>query len=421
MTSITRSPAHCVFALIIVTALLAVRGISSRDPGSWFFDPSAAYNLIYTAHRQRQAERFIALASDVAPFRSRNTTASLCLGIPSVARDDGRYLHITIGSLLAGLTTEERDAMHVKVLIAHTTPEVHPAYHEVWLPNVVDEILLYNLSKAEYAHVAELEHQKGLYREKGLFDYRYLLSACRTTEASYIAMIEDDVVALDGWYHRTMNGLRQAEQRSKPAYGEGRDNFLYLRLFYTEQFLGWNAEEWPIHTFWSIVSISMTAVAVFGVRQLFPSSKGVLTPGLSVSICAIVVPLLIILTFAAGKTTVFPLKSGIVRMDNYGCCAQGLVYPSHKADELIQWYDNSRVGFADMLTEEYADAHKEQRWSLTPSVLQHVGARSSKTDDFVPDNGHSRHTSRHIWNFGFELNKAQVLEQEHALAVLQGS
>lgn len=77
-------------------------------------------------------------------------------------------------------------------------------------------------------------------------------------------MLEDDVLAMDGWYYRTREALDSAERQmaekdeSKckhsiyqlsypPNYLLG----LYLRLFYTEQFLGWNSEEWPTYLFYS--------------------------------------------------------------------------------------------------------------------------------------------------------------------------
>jgi hypothetical protein len=58
----------------------------------------------------------------------------------------------------------------------------------------------------------EMEQEKGLFREKGLYDYIYLLKPCEATGASHIAIYEDDVVAMDGWYHRTRSGIKQADR-----------------------------------------------------------------------------------------------------------------------------------------------------------------------------------------------------------------
>lgn len=105
-------------------------------------------------------------------------------------------------------------------------------------------------------------------------------------------------------------------------------------------------------------------------------------------------------------------------MNDFGCCAQGLVFPRQKAGDLIEWYSSAKVGFADMLTEQYADEHNERRWALTPSVLQHVGAKSSKPDDFDHGAKYSRSVAGTIWNFAFELNQAKALREEHVLAAI---
>ncbi|KAK5118247.1 hypothetical protein LTR85_008227 [Meristemomyces frigidus] len=170
--------AACGFVALYLAAIYCVRSISSRDPGSWFFDPSTAYNHQYTDVRQRQAEAFVAAADTLPPFHRKgdfDTAAALCVGIPSIAREGVRYLRTTVGSLLEGMTQEERDGMHLIVFIPHTDPTVHPAYHEAWLAKLADDVLLYNLTESQLDHVAALELELGLMREKGLFDNTNLL------------------------------------------------------------------------------------------------------------------------------------------------------------------------------------------------------------------------------------------------------
>jgi hypothetical protein len=397
-----------IISSVFVTTLY-VRHISSRDPGSLFFDPNTAYNPGYSAIRQQQAEHFVAAANDAPPYRLGDGAAKLCVGVPSIARDGARYLRTTVGSLLAGLTPEERDDIRLIAFIPHTQPDIHPAYHEPWLRNLVDQVLVYDLPQAELNRIAELEKDKGLLREKGLFDYTYLLKTCFATGTPYIAIIEDDVIAMDGWYHRTVGGIRKAESQS--GLRTSPEDFLYLRLFYTEEFLGWNSESWRKHAAWSIAFIASCAGLVLWGRSRHPE---ILTLYLSLAICFGLVPWAVLLTFAAGRVTVFPLPAGVNEMNNFGCCAQGLVYPRGKAHDLIAWYEASRIGFADMLTEQYANEHGEQRWALTPSVLQHIGAKSSKADDFGLDAKHSKSVAQTIWNFAFELNQPTALRKESA-------
>jgi hypothetical protein len=107
-------------------------------------------------------------------------------------------------------------------------------------------------------------------------------------------------------------------------------------------------------------------------------------------------------------------------MNNFGCCAQGLVFPREEAGALIDWFEASKLGFADMLIEEYANQHHEQRWAITPSVLQHIGIKSSKPDDFGHGAKFDKPVAGTIWNFGFERLEAKRLRSQHEDAVLDG-
>ena len=408
-------PAAGIFTAVYFVALIYVRSITTRDPGSWFFNPRTAYAPSYRSVRSRQAESFIVSADTAAPFhRSTHSEGppNLCVGIPSIARKGARYLRTTVGSLLEGLTPQERDGIHLIVFIPHSDPEVHPAFHEPWLANLADEVLQYNVSKEQFDHIVEMEQEKGLFREKGLYDYTYLLKACEATGASHVAMFEDDVVAMDGWYHRTRSGIKQADKECVRNNRKPSD-FLYLRLFYTEEFLGWNGEDWPRHLFWSVAAVVASGLAIFCLRSCSSHMRRFLTPLVTLAICFVAVPLAIVLVFAAGKTSVLPLPIGVNVMNKYGCCSQGFVFPRQKARDLIAWYEEAHVGFVDMLTEEYADKHGELRLAMTPSVIQHVGRHSSKGDDFGENAKHELSVAEKLWNFDFELFDEDALRKEH--------
>ncbi|KJX97493.1 integral membrane protein [Zymoseptoria brevis] len=394
-------------ALVVFALTLHVRNASSSDPGSWFFNPTTGYSRKYSAIRQLQAERFIEAAESTPPYTKTHQAKGLCVGVPSIARDGARYLRNTVGSLLSGLSQQERDGVYFMVLIPHSDPSIHPAMHEPWLSNVVDEILVYNVSEKEMGYIESLEREDVEHRTKGLYDYKYLMEACYAKDTPYIALIEDDVIAMDGWYHRTVNAIQRIESLS------GAKGFLYLRLFYTEEFLGWNNEHWPTYAFWSILFIAGSAALVHWLPVRFQWPRRVLTPRFSAVIAALVVPWMVMLVFAAGKVTVFPLPEGVNRMNNFGCCAQGFVFPRERAGKIIEWFESSRLGFADMLIEEYANKHNEQRWAITPSVLQHVGTKSSKPDDFGHGAKFAKSVAGTIWNFGFERLSSQRLHEEH--------
>lgn len=100
-----------------------------RDPHSTFFDSSAVYEMEYTKTREAEAKVF----TGSPEFRNPAANPAICVGIISVKRKEKQYLNGTVGSLLAGLTPEERDALNVQVLFADFEPSDHPDYNLKWL------------------------------------------------------------------------------------------------------------------------------------------------------------------------------------------------------------------------------------------------------------------------------------------------
>lgn len=94
----------------------------------------------------------------------------------------------------------------------------------------------------------------------------------------------------------------------------------------------------------------------------------------------------------------------------FGCCSQGFVFPQSRIPELVNMYKEKRVGYVDMLTEDFANEHHEIRWAITPSIMQHVGRLSSKEAANQPN---QKGSIEDLWNFGFELNDAKALRWEH--------
>ncbi|KZF23863.1 glycosyltransferase family 54 protein [Xylona heveae TC161] len=417
----TRSNPTYVFLVFLFLYLLAVqfaRIHCKGDPTSWFFDPAEGYRPDYSSLRTEQANAFIdrlplkPAGSGKPSSKATNDTAqtlSLCVGISSVPRKGVEYLRPLLGSLLGDLTEEERAQIYLVVLIAQTNPHAHPAYSESWLGTLVDQVLLYDLDADQMTHLKKLEEEKGSMREKGLFDYRYLMNACHSVGAPYVAMLEDDTLALDGWFHRTKEALKVAEEKT---WAKGAEKWLYLRLFYTEKFHGWNSEEWPIYLFCSIVLVTVLGAVLVSARQYLSFTRQLLGNETIVLLCGISTPLCIVLFFAAGRVTMLPLPAGVNEMPAYGCCSQALVYPQTRVPELLAWYESKKLGLVDTITEEFADRQNEIRWALTPSVMQHVGIKSSKEtadeqkaeDDTIP--------IQTLWSFAFERNDPQYLRIE---------
>lgn len=422
------SPDLGVFFILYAMLALYCRLAFYRDPTSVFFDPSMAYRRQYSFVRERQATRFIDSAATSPFLRSdNNSLPSLCVGIATVARDGERYFKVSVGGLLQGLTEAERQDIHLITFIAHTDPAVHPAYSEPWLRNVADQVLTYDLPPEELDRFRQMEEEKGVFREKGLYDYRYLLEACYRVGAPNILMVEDDVLALDGWYHRAVKALEVAQERT---YRKGVSDctfsalrclsshyltntlaVLYLRLFYTEELLGWNIEEWPTYLIWSFAIVAVPLIVMIAIRYTFKNVGRTVTNDILVIVFGVCIPLCIGLFFAAGRHSMLPMPVGVNEMPKFGCCSQSLVFPQSKVPKLIKWFADKKTGFADSLTEELADQENELRWALTPSPMQHIGGKSSKSDG--PQQANKMSVAAKLWNFAFELNDSESLRREH--------
>lgn len=208
------------FSFLYLLLIQYCRTHFDRDPTSAFFDPDRGYEQVYSKFRLSQATDYIRHVDEIA--RPWNKTARpptnrdprLCVGIASISRKGVNYLEPAVGSLLVDLAPRERKDIHLILFIAHSDPTVHPSYSSNWLSAEADTVLLYDLPEKRMKHVKMLE-RKGLMEEKALFDYTYLLNACEATGAPYTVMVEDDVIAMDGWYHRTLRVLEDAERQTR--------------------------------------------------------------------------------------------------------------------------------------------------------------------------------------------------------------
>ncbi|TRX89854.1 hypothetical protein FHL15_009287 [Xylaria flabelliformis] len=276
-----------------------------------------------------------------------------------------------------------------------------------WLNSMVDTLASYSDNEERLMLAQTIDSHSHAVKSK--FDYSVVMEECEKTGAPYVLMIEDDVVFLDGWRHRTMRALDIATTKSWHA---GKANFLYLRLFYYEGLLGWNSESWPTYL-GSSVATSTVVLGFLLLARRYVAHRHI-SHTLILLVTLVFTPLLIILFFAAGRNCMLPQSTGVHTMDKYGCCGQGLVFPRATViDEILPLFRSniSSTVPTDSYIEQYADDTVGLRWALTPVVMQHVGGQSSykgrRGDTYGPS---------HLWNFDFERNDATQLAAEHAEA-----
>jgi len=379
-------------ALLWILSYQYLRFGSSRDPTSYFFNAATGYERRYSVHREQQAYDFIrsANASSTASVQSQGDPF-MCLGVATVARQSAlQYVRGTIGSLLQGLSEQERQSIYLMPFIAHTRPSDHPIRQEPWLATLSDRVLEYELSGDDLARLQHLEEGHH-HHNKSMYDYGYLLEKCQQTGAAWIAIIEDDVLARDGWYSRAQQALRDLSDNM------ANERWLYLRIFYTEHLLGWNSEEWPHYFGWSFACFLALLSLLLGARSKFPRLRRNLSNMNVAMLCLVSLPSFIILYFMAGRATMQPFAAGVHEMNRFGCCSQGFIFPRAIIPQLVERTKKAidEDYYIDMLLERWADAEHLKRFVLVPSLLQHVGIKSSKGWGYDESAGI-------IWNFGFE-------------------
>ena len=237
------------------------------------------------------------------------------------------------------------------------------------------------------------------YRNKTIFDYTYLLNDCYATGARYITMIEDDTLAVEGWYAFALQALRDIETQMHTRTGT---EWVFLRLFYAEDLFGWNSESWATYLFWSFVGWAMITGSLIIARSRYRSAQAFLSNAAMSMISGFCLPALIALLFASGSNSIWPLAPGIHEMNKFGCCSQGYIYPRNIIEPLLKRTDLETDWLVDMMVEQISNKEGWIRWARTPALLQHIRSTSSKEYGFD-------RTAGHLWNFGSELyDKARL-------------
>ncbi|KJK62528.1 hypothetical protein P875_00095284 [Aspergillus parasiticus SU-1] len=196
-----------------------------RDPHSAFFDGCNAYEWKYSLYREHEARRLIPV---------HNALSDPHVYVKDWIRANGALFFLTI-------------------LFADTDPSRHPSWGQKWTDRLADKMGSYDVSEEEFSHLQELEKARS-FREKGIFDYIYSLRTCTTTNASYLAILEEDIIIADGWMVKTLKALSDISLRST------QNPWIYLRLFYTETSVSWSSSDFAYRNMTSIFLIVQLVV-----------------------------------------------------------------------------------------------------------------------------------------------------------------
>ncbi|OTA92235.1 hypothetical protein M434DRAFT_396596 [Hypoxylon sp. CO27-5] len=401
------------FLLCYAVVAAYLRSKCYRDPSSIFFRPESARVLTYSSFRKAQAQKFGELAASHAIAKWANSTSpELCVAVASVSRHGFSYLKETLGSILEGLDDLERQRIYLVVFLAHTNQSQHEDFREPWLLNMADNLPTYpdDAGIVDLVRQLEIDGNYEAHARKQKIDYSVLLDECAKVRPKYTMTLEDDVIALDGWYHRALNALQTATRKTREL---GRDSFLYLRVFYDGRLLGWNSEEWPLYVELSVALLIVEIVILVVIRWRITAMRKALTLSVILVLCGVCTPMLIGLFFAAGRNCMLPKPPGVHLMHQYGCCAQGLVFPQRQVvDHLLPLYRNTEDNHAavDTFLEDWANNHDSLRWAVTPVLIQHVGGKSSHG---AGDQESGSLTDDMPFDYSFEMNDPIKLAKEH--------
>jgi hypothetical protein len=215
-------------------------------------------------------------------------------------------------------------------------------------------------------------------------------------------MIEDDTLAVEGWYPRALKALgnveRKMEHRGAP--------WVFLKLFYAEDLFGWNSENWLVYLLLSFMSWAIMTSSLVFARSRSRSTQAILSNVVILAILGVCIPALIALFFSSGRNLIWSLTPGIHEVNKFGCCSQGYVYPRDIVAPLLKRTNLETDWLVDMMVEDIANEEGWVRRDRMPALLQHIGMTSSKGYGF--DN-----TAGHLWNFRFELYEKSWLGSSH--------
>lgn len=155
-----------------------------REPHSAFFDSTHIYEQDYSARRQKSGLAFLeelTARNQTSLFSNSGSNSNLvgasdgdgdtevpdmCIAYVTVKRDmqgknDGwQYIDGALGTMVDGLSEEQRKRLWVYVLFADMDPGVHPLWGEKWLRRVVDEYGGYDVEDSKRLWLGELMNAK---------------------------------------------------------------------------------------------------------------------------------------------------------------------------------------------------------------------------------------------------------------------
>ena len=375
------------------------------DPSSYFFDPRSELGLRVAQARMAEVDHqmgkvILAVENgepDNLQLQKNGPTRwpkRLCLGIVSDPRkpsQDEDSLMRTIVSLTGNLPANNRESMHITILLAAEPQSNHFAFGKPWLSKLVDEVLVYreedyyNGTSANVNGYREVDfdvnHGEATQRDfsvkRSRIDQAILMDVCRETHASYVALVEPHFVAIRDWHARLVSALAFVNKAARSTGGD----WAYIKLFDHSQ-SQWRLRnhDWVLKSMsWSLEYVAAVLTGA-GLRRWAFHKKRVSVKVLwqdSLLLLSLVVwvPVFVRLLDLAGGMDSFqhhfwPYVGGVREITREGCCGNGVILQRRHLEEFERIfrsppYDSQAAEILDQVGREKGLS----RWVVDPSIM----------------------------------------------------
>ncbi|KAK0611336.1 hypothetical protein B0T14DRAFT_464421 [Immersiella caudata] len=373
------------------------------DPSSNFFDPLSDDGLRVSRTRISAVNRYLeaTLFDTVAEQDSdqpkmpilRRWPKRLCLGIvsdPTRHGHDEDSLTRTLSSLRSGLTSNDRESMHMVILLATESRTDHFAFGKPWLPRLVDEVLVYGRSNEDNTTIPGLQTytevdtdsnliapaQREASQERYRLGHSVLFEACRRTQASYLALVEPGFVATHDWHSRLASAFTQANKAARTTGGD----WAYIKLFYHPT-PTWSApnDSWTTRMVkWTLIYITAvligTGLSKWGFYRRKVTARSLWQESMPLLTLVVWVPPFVGLFYMAGGAHAFqlhfwPYVGGIRELSQEVCCEHGMAFQQRHFEDVTKMFKAlpSDLEVADIL-DQLAATRGLSRWVMDPAI-----------------------------------------------------
>ena len=335
---------------------------------------------------------------DTGPLFDRCHPCKLCVGVVSIARNEGSYLTQSVAAMLSRTSWELQDEIRIFIHNINSPPEENREALDL-----KDLLFLKNVTYNPELNPETLSHAKPTLRET--LDYIATLEILLESDCEYSLVVEDDALAATNWAFDLLDMLDSLDDDNlKP--------WIVLKLFSSFKWIPWFfGENHAIFDVFQLLAATIVVVAViiaiywicvmlfFHISrkdedfvEAFELPTGKLVEANILSTIALSVTMGLFL-YCAGKPNVVPYEDGVHSV-SIGASAVANLYPriglkllhEHLTREFVKLKSvgklenmkNKDLYFRKLRNElEKTNGVQYQELIRLPNLFQHIGVQTS--------------------------------------------